>query len=58
MKILGDSSMSLQGRRVVIEEATAGQLVRGEAKVEAPPESILNKDGMKGGYKTASHSAP
>ena len=58
MEILGDSPVGLQGRLIVIEEATARELARGEAKVEAPPESILNKDGMKGGYKTASHRAP
>ena len=57
-EVLRDSAMSLQGGGVVIEETTAREPLRGEAQVEAPPESILNEDGMKRGHETASHRAP
>ena len=57
-EVIGDSAMSLQGRGVVVEETAAWESLRGEAQVEAPPESILNKDGMKRGHETTSHRAP
>ena len=58
IEVIRHSGMSLQGRRIIMEEAPSMEPIRQEAQIEAFSQTIMNEGGMRMRDKAASDRTP